>query len=292
MNDATEGLISRVAQTSTQQGTIGKLLLEAGKITAEDAEKIISFQQKNNLRFGEAALELGLVKHEDIQYALAQQFDYPYLLPGQGNFSPDLVAAYYPYSEEVEAFRILRTHLLLRWFQVGHRALCMCGAEGGEGVSYQVANLAVVCSQLGEKTLVIDANLRKPRQHVIFNLGNNRPGLSDMLAGRATNAVYKIPALIDLSVIPAGTTPPNPAELLSRSNFGTLLRELSEIYDIIIVDAPAANLYADTQNIAAITGGALLVSRLNESKIPQMEKAKQLLQTARAEIVGAVLNRF
>ena len=102
MNKMTEnlddGVIGRVGFHPRTQGTIGRLLLDAGKITAEDAEKIIKTQQTEGIRFGEAALKLGLVKQEDIQYALAQQFDYPYLLPGEGNFSPELVAAYYPYS--------------------------------------------------------------------------------------------------------------------------------------------------------------------------------------------------
>ena len=292
MNDITEGLIGRIDEAPQKSNTIGKLLLEAGKITPTDAEKIIKLQHQKNLRFGEAALELGLVKHEDIQYALAQQFDYPYLLPGEGNFSPELVAAYYPYSEQVEALRVLRTQLLLRWFHTGHKSLCLCGAEGKEGVSYHVANLAVVFSQLGEKTLVIDANLRTPKQHAIFNLKNSRLGLSDMLAGRASNAIYKVPSLLDLSLIPAGTIPPNPAELLGRNRFGLLLKDLAEDYDIILIDAPAINVFGDTQNIAAIAGGAVLVIRQDHSRAAQMQKAKTQLLNSGAQIVGTVLNKF
>ena len=271
--------------------SIGKLLLTAGKLSPEDSERVIEYQKVNNLRFGEAALELGLVTHADIQYALAQQFDYPYLAPGKNTFSTDLVTAYSPSSREAENFRALRTQVLLRWFHSGHKAMFMCGAEGGEGVSYQISNLAVVCSQLGEKTLIIDANFRAPRQHVIFNLGTNRQGLSDVLAGRATKFVYKFASLPGVSVIPAGTSPPNPAELLSRRNFGLLLRHLANRYDMILVDAPPVNVYADAQAISAAVAGAVLVARLNVSRIPQLEKAKRLLQSARAEIVGVVLGR-
>ena len=271
--------------------SIGKLLFEAGRLTAEDAERVVEFQRVNNLRFGEAALALGLINQDDIQFALARQFDSPYLAPGQTSFSSDLVAAYSPNAPEAEAFRILRTQVLLRWFNAGNKTLLMCGAEGGEGVSYHVANLAVVCSQLGEKTLIIDANFRTPRQHVVFNLGNNRQGLSDVLAGRATKFVYKFASLPGLSVIPSGTSPPNPAELLSRRNFGVLLRYLSNRYDMIIIDAPPINVYADTQSISAVTKGAVLVARLNASRVAQLEKAKRLLLSTRAEIVGAVLVR-
>lgn len=292
MNDAAQDIVRSIPRTATRHDTIGKLLLTAGKLSLEEAERILQFQKENGLRFGEAALALGLVKHEDIQFALAQQFDYPYLLPGESDLCADLVAAYHPYSQECETFRILRTQLMLRWFQAGERALCVCGAEGGEGVSYQVANLGIVCSQLGERTLIIDANLRKPRQHTLFSIGNNCGGLADMLAGRAGNAIYKVPSLVDLSVIPAGTPPPNPVELLSRSNFALMLHEFSGRYDIIIIDSPAANLYADTQSIASIARGVLLVCRLNSSRISQIEKARQLLLTTHAQIVGAALSNF
>ena len=292
MNDITESITGHIEEAPRKADSIGKLLLEAGKITPADAEKIIKLQHQKNLRFGEAALELGLVKPEDIQYALAQQFDYPYLHPGEGNFSPELVAAYYPYSEQVEALRVLRTQLLLRWFHTGHKSLCLCGAEGKEGVSYHVANLAVVFSQLGEKTLVIDANLRSPRQHRIFNLNNSRLGLSDMLAERASNVIYKVPSLLNLFLIPAGTIPPNPAELLGRNRFGLLLKELTETYDIILIDAPAVNVFGDAQNVAAIAGGAVLVIHQDHSLAAQMQKAKNQLLNSGVQIVGAVLNRY
>ena len=300
-----------VSERQRGAGNIGRLLLEAGKISPEDAAKIIRQQRQSGQRFGEAAVELGFVKPEDIQYALAHQFDYPYLLPGQGNFSSELVAAYQPYSAEAETLRALRTQLLLRWYHRGRKALCFTSAsEGGEGVSYQVANLAVVFSQLGEKTLLIDANLRQPRQHLIFNTGN-RAGLSETLIGRAKNAICKIPAFVDLSVLPAGAIPPNPAELLARntlgqllgdlpdgpdplprSTFGQLLVELSDSYDIILIDAPTLSAYSDAQSISAVAGGAVFVVRQNHSRLARLESAKQLVVATGAILVGAVLSNF
>lgn len=299
-----------VSERQRGAGNIGRLLLEAGKISPEDAAKIIRQQRQSGQRFGEAAVQLGFVTADDIQYALAHQFDYPYLLPGQGNFSPELVAAYMPYSPEAETFRALRTQLLLRWYHRGHKALCFTSASEGEGVSYQVANLAVVFSQLGEKTLLIDANLRRPRQHHIFNTGN-RAGLSETLIGRAKNAICKIPAFVDLSLLPAGAIPPNPAELLARntlgqllgdipegpdslprSTFGQLLVELSDSYDIILIDAPALATYSDAQSISAVAGGAVFVARQNHSRIAHLESAKQLVVATGAKLLGAVLSHF
>ena len=104
--------------------------------------------------------------------------------PGQGNYSEELVAAYQPFSQQVEALRALRSQLMMRWFNETNKSLAVVTANAGEGGSYLASNLAVMFSQLGERTLLIDANMRNPRQHIIFNLKENR-GLSDILAGRA-----------------------------------------------------------------------------------------------------------
>jgi len=176
-------------------------------------------QKEKSLLFGEAALSLGLVTEADIQQVLARQFDYPYLASGQGDFDPQLLSAYQPFSEQVEMFRAIRSQLMLRWFANGNKSLAIACVNPGEGASLFAANMAVVFSQLGERTLLVDANLRNPSQHKIFNL-KGKLGLSDILAERADfEEISKISSFIDLSVLPAGTIPPNPQELLSRSFF-------------------------------------------------------------------------
>lgn len=272
--------------------SIGRLLLDAGKITPQDAERVLKLHKVENLRFGEAAIKLGLVSEIDIQHALARQFDYPYLTPGTGNFSPELVAAYHPFSAQVESLRALRTQLLLRWFHAGHAVLALVGVDGAEGCSFQAANLAVVFSQLGERTLLIDANLRAPRQHQIFNLGH-RPGLSEMLAGRAdASAVTRIPHFVGLSVLSAGTTPPNPVELLTRNALAALLQDFAKQYDVILIDTPPAGAYSETQTLAMSVGGALLIARQDHTRMANLAAAKAALAATGAEIVGAVLSQF
>lgn len=271
--------------------TIGKLLLEAGKLKPQDAERVLRMQKEYNLRFGEAALKLGLVTEEDIQQVLALQFNYPYLPDGHGNFSRELVAAYRPFSEEVEALRALRTQLLLRWFGQGHRTLSIVGAKGGEGASYLAANLAIVFSQLGEKTLLIDADLRRPRQHRFFNLGDSTRGLSDILAGRAgQEAIKPVDAFVSLSVLTAGTLPPNPGELLSsRATLGQLLAQLSVRFDVILIDTHSASQPADFQSVAASAGAALLVTRRNATRMTEVTALKEAALGAGATVVGAVV---
>ena len=270
--------------------TMGRILLDQGKITAQDAERILRLQKEQSLRFGEAAIQLGLISQADMQQALARQFDYPYLAAGEGGYSQALVAAYAPFSHQVESLRALRSQLMLRWFTAGNKALAMVGTNAGDGASYLAANLAVVFSQLGERTLLIDANLRSPGVSTLFNLGG-RMGLSDVLADRADlSSVVRIPAFVDLSVLPAGTTPPNPAELLSRNSLVDMLANLGESYDVILLDTPPASDSADFQTVAARAKGAVVTVRKNHTRLNDVAGIKAMLGAAGAEVVGAVVN--
>ena len=144
--------------------SIGAILVESGKLTQENAEPILRLQQEENLPFGEAAVKLGMLSPKDIQFALAHQYDYPYLMPGDGTVSNELLAAYQPFSPQVEALRGLRSQLLLRWFSGSReqKMLSIVSPGEGEGRSYLAANLALVFAQLGERTLLIDADMRAP----------------------------------------------------------------------------------------------------------------------------------
>jgi chain length determinant protein tyrosine kinase EpsG len=269
---------------------MGKLLLDIGKIGIEDAERIIRLQKTENLHFGDAALKLGLINEADLQQVLSMQFDYPYLQSDQGSFSKHLVAAYQPFSLQVEALRTLRSQLILRWFNEGHKSLAVMSAIADDGCSYLAANLAVVFSQLGERTLLIDANLRNPSQHKIFNI-DQRLGLSDILVGRADlEVVSRVEFFLDLTVLGAGTIPPNPHELLSRSNFIDLLNQEGSNYDVVIVDTAPASKSSDALTVASRCGGGLIVSRLNKTRLSDLENIRDQLTLNGVQIVGAVLN--
>lgn len=275
--------------TPRAERTLGRILLEQGKLSAQDAEQVLRLQKERNLRFGEAAVQLGLITEPDMRQALARQFDYPYLHTGEHGYSPELIAAYDPYSSQVEALRALRSQLMLRWFS-DNKALVVVGADDARSASRLTANLAVVFSQLGERTLLIDANLRDPQVSGLFGL-DNRMGLSDVLADRADlTAVTRIPAFVDLSVLPAGTQAPNPAELLARQHLGNLLTGLSGSFDVILIDVPPANLAADYQAVAARARGALLVVRKHQTRLKDMAAIKTMLVATGAEVVGAALN--
>lgn len=279
--------------SAPRDGSIGAILIDAGRLSAEQAERILRLQKSQGKRFGDAAIELGLLTEDDIRFALASQFEYPYLATDDNSLSHELVAAYEPSSPVVEQLRLLRSQLMLRVFDAESRseALAIISPGQGDGRSFIAANLAIVFSQLGERTLLIDANLRTPRQHEIFKLGNNS-GLSEVLAARANDAavVVKIPTLLGLYVLPAGAVPPNPQELLGRPTFAKSLRALSRDFDVVIMDTPAAGIYADAQTIAVRAGSALMLARKNHSSFPDIVELSSSLRHSGATLVGSVLN--
>ncbi len=185
--------------------------------------------------------------------------------------------------------RAIRSQLMLRWFASGRKTLAIACVNPGEGASLFVANLAVVFSQLGEQTLLVDANLRKPRQHQIFNLPGKQ-GLSDILAGRADlDAIAKVDSFVDLSVLQAGTLPPNPQELVSRSTFDELTDNLARRFDVVLYDVSAFSAGADALAIAVRAGGVLLVTRKNTTSLADISTAAEQLGRVGAEVVGSVM---
>jgi chain length determinant protein tyrosine kinase EpsG len=278
------------AHRPVAERSIGTLLLEAGKITPEDAERIIRYQREHGLRFGDAAITLKIVAEADIQQFIAKQFQYPYLREGEADYPSELIAAYQPFSSEVEALRALRTQLLLRWFGTGRHGLAVIGVgASGKAASLLTANLAVVFSQLGEQTLIVDGNLRSPLMQNTFKLGM-RQGLSDMLAQRdSSETICRIPYFVDLSVLPSGTEAPNPLELLNRSVFQDLCTQLMSRFDVVLCDAPPTGAGSDCFTIASRMGGAVLVATKNVTRHADMQAAAAQLKQSGVTLVGTIL---
>jgi protein-tyrosine kinase len=274
---------------------IGSILAEHGKLDVGDIERVLELQQVKGLAFGEAALSLGLITADDLRYAVAKQYDLPVFSPHDESISSELVAAYEPFHPRAEEVRALRTQLLIRWSKAGvrRRMLAVVSPGAGEGRSYVAANLAVVFSQLGERTLLIDADLRTPRQHRIFNIPDHRIGLSAVLSGRADRrAVVPISEFGTLSLLPAGARPPNPQELLLRPSFAALLEELQAEFDVIVFDTPPAKLYADAQSLAFRAGSVMVLARKDHTRLADTASVIRELSDTGARIVGTVFNAF
>ncbi|HEY6720584.1 MAG TPA: chain length determinant protein tyrosine kinase EpsG [Burkholderiales bacterium] len=273
---------------------IGSILAEEGKLGPEGIEQVMELQQTNGLRFGEAALRLGLITEDDLRCAVARQYDLPHLIPGNESISDELVVAYEPFHPRAEELRTLRTQLLMRWSRAGvkRRALAIASAGAREGRSYVAANLAIVFSQLGERTLLVDADLRTPRQHRIFNVPD-RIGLSAVLSGRADRgAIAPVREFGRLSLLPAGAPPPNPQELLSRPAFGFFLQEMWSEFDVILFDTPPARPYADAQNVAFRAGNVLMLARKDHTRLADTTGVIRELSDTGARVVGTVFNAF
>lgn len=278
-------------KTKSAVNNIGRLLIAAGKLTESDVEKISLEQHAKNLRFGEAAIGLGLLSEEDILHALSNQFEYSYISVENANISPELVAAHQPYSRQGEALRALRSQLMLRWFGNNKKALALTGEPKEHGSSKIAANLAIVFSQLGEKTLLIDANLRNPTQHLLFGL-DNQLGLSSVLAGRISygDAVKKVDSFSNLSILCAGAVPPNPQELLSRTTFIEMQEMIANQYDIILYDTSPASESSDAQIVITRVGGCVMVVHRNVTKMSNALNIKEQIKATGAELVGVVMN--
>lgn len=275
------------------RASIGAILVDSGHISLESAQRVVRLQKELGIRFGDAAVRLGLLSELEIKQALAQQFNYSYLSVDDSSVSQEVVAAFKPFGDVVEQFRVLRSQLMMRWFDAGidRKTLAVVSVERQEGRSVTAANLAVVFSQLGAHTLLVDADLRNPRQHELFSL-ENKQGLSTLLAGRAPlgGIIVPIPGLNNLSVLPAGAVPPNPQELLSRPIFGELIKVLKHQYDVIIIDTAAGGEISDYQTIAKLSGAAVMVARKDMVLASRIQALSGALQYAGVTVVGTVLN--
>lgn len=281
------------ARNATKR-SIGAILVDAGVITVDDVVRIMELQGEQKLRFGEAAVKLGLISEGDMRYALSYQYKYAYLPRASGKHtSNELVAAYKPFSPEVDQLRAIRSQLMLRWFDksLGRAMLAIVGAGRAQGTTYLAANLAVVFAQLGEKTLLIDADMHVPRQHALFHL-NNQLGFSSLLAGRSdvASALHTISFMPNLHVIPAGPIPPNPQELLNRDNLAELLEWAGKTYDIVLIDTSSVSSGADALMVASKAGTALAVACANETKTSEFKSMIADLKRSNITVVGSVLN--
>lgn len=283
-------LSSRIVDPAAKNDrTIGQMLYDDGKLTTEKTDQVLHLQKERGLRFGEAAKLLGFVSEKDVQQMLARQFQFPCLPAEENHLSPDLLAAYQPFSPQVEMLRGVRSEIMLCWLAHGQKSLAVVSATPTETASSIAANLAIVFSQLGKRTVLVDANLREPRLDRIFNL-QGTTGLSDVLAGRAMGPyLTNVAPFDDLSVLTAGTVPPNPQELLSRSAFSSLHEDLTRAFEVVLYDCPSFNAGADAFIIGASAKGFLIVAHKDITCVADLKNISGLVSRVDTEIVGTIL---
>ncbi|GMK49108.1 MULTISPECIES: CpsD/CapB family tyrosine-protein kinase [Paenibacillus] len=202
-----------------------------------------------------------------------------------------VVAEANPTSPISEAYRTLRTNLQYAETDRPLQLLMVTSAGPEEGKSTTIMNLAVTYAQMERRTILVDADLRKPTSHYNFGL-SNRTGLSHVLSGQADlSEVIKETRIKGLDVLPSGPVPPNPSELLGSSRMEELLGKLREQYDMVLIDTPPVLAVADAQVVANKCDGVLLVVNARTGKKQHAIKAKNALQFVQARIVGIALNQ-
>ncbi|MBA3641660.1 MAG: polysaccharide biosynthesis tyrosine autokinase [Acidobacteria bacterium] len=190
-----------------------------------------------------------------------------------------------------EAFKSIRTNVLFSSAEEGTRSIVVTSAGPGEGKSVVASNLAMALAQAGQRVLLIDADMRRPRVHEIFG-GDQEPGLSNVLSGnaKASEGIRKS-TTAGLWLMPAGHIPPNPAELLGSRRYTDFIKSLSLHFDWVVLDTPPVMVVADSSIVANQSSGVVFVVRADHTSRHAVKAAVEQLEAANAHLIGSVLNR-
>jgi protein-tyrosine kinase len=271
---------------------MGSRFIEAGLLTIEQVGRVVELQTSAKIRFGEAAVRLGLLTEQNVQAMLSEQFNYATAQSASVNLDKSLDIALVPFGAEAEAIRQIRAELSIRLSGQEKISLAIVSTTEREGKSYLAASLALAFSQMGKRTLLIDGDMRSPRQHILFGL-ENKTGLSTMLAGRTPIATGALAVgFPHLRILNAGPQPPNPLEILLQPALSNLINQLADDFDVCIVDTPAAQNSSDAQTISQQVGMCLLVARQHYSRLNDLRQTQAQMKTAGAQIIGTVYNKF
>jgi protein-tyrosine kinase len=205
---------------------------------------------------------------------------------------PDLILAHNSDDPRSERLRALRTELLLlHENDRGANVVPVLSACSGEGRSQLAAELAISFAQLGRRTLLVDADMRKPRQHVLFG-ATNQTGLSQAIALNEKPAFHPVNGLPYMHLLTAGPVPKNPLELLSDGRFGNLLTDWRNAYEFVVFDTPPVEQCADGLAVATLAARTMVLSRAKRTTYKSSRGLLRRLRSTQARLLGAVINHF
>jgi receptor protein-tyrosine kinase len=304
-----------VSDTTDSAGEeLAEVLIASGRLSSEDVEAIRLAMQALHLDFFQAALHIGVLTEEDLdrarargrrqgpppgtslianvisRYVREQRALVPHVDRVQPG--PELLIAHRPDHSRSEKIRALRTELLmLKKPGRGATMYTLLSSHPGEGRSLLCAELAIAFAQLGRRTLLVDADLRRPNQHRLFG-SENRWGLSQGLASKQAPYMLGIEGIPQLALITSGPPPPNALELLSNGSFERLVNRWRHQFECVIIDTPAVAQFADGLAVANLAKGVLLLSRSNSTSFKEMRELLRRLASTKSEVLGAVINDF
>ncbi len=207
------------------------------------------------------------------------------------SYPVELITFGHPKSMLSEAYRNIRTSILLSFSEKPPKRIAISSPNPSEGKTTTAINTAIALSQTGAQVIVIDSDMRKPRVHKVFSQENG-VGLSNFLSGNAPlESVIKKSEVPNLCYIPSGPIPPNPSELIGSKLFKSMMESLGERFDHIILDSPPVLGFADTLILSTSMDGVILVALGGKTPRETLQRAKEALLQVNAKILGVVINR-
>jgi protein-tyrosine kinase len=291
---------------------IHKAVVLLYRLSNEAIESINELMHKLHMRFADAALHTGVItqaeldkalewiRHRAVQQSrgiieevLRRQVRREVVLWEGSRLRPCelLLLAHDPTHPRSESIRSLRTELLMRIRNLGNGILALLSPCAAEGRSQLAAELAIAFAQLGRRTLLVDADLRRPRQHVLFGAENDQ-GLAQALVDGGAIHLHGIEGLPQMALLTSGVLPLNPLELLSGVRFERLIAEWRRSFEFVVLDTPAAAESSDAITVAAAAGQMLILSRAGVTPFSALKEMSRKLETTHARTVGAVIGRF
>jgi protein-tyrosine kinase len=290
-------------------------LIAQGKLTPEGAVRIEETMRSMSLGYGDAAIQLGLITRADLEEAneAARQLPpkpsegivegalhrmsftrgLPVKYVGVASGGPSLILLHKPEATYSEQIRALRTELMLlnASSRMGNSLVILSPCQG-EGRTQLCAELAIAFSQLGQRTLLVDADLRHPRIQTLFESNNRYDGLGQSLASGGTPELLSVEKLPHLSVLLAGPSVPNPLESLTNGHFQRQMSDWRKKYNMIIVDTPPITEFADGLAIASFADQVLIVGRSGSTPHKNIKEMLRRMGGTQSRIVGTVINSF
>lgn len=299
---------------SGADGDLQAALLARFGLSAEKMHAVYELMQRGSLSVVEAAQRLGFITQEQVldaiewarrdngtentglvETAMRRIASNRQVMLAQGEKvkpGPHLILAHDADNPRSEKIRALRTELLLlSEASSGANTIALLSACAGEGRSQLAAELAISFSQLGRRTLLVDADLRQPKQQVLFG-STNENGLAEAISRNQKPWFHPVDGLPQLSLLTSGTIPPNPLELLSDGRFARMLQDWRKAYEFVILDTPPIQSYADGLAIATLAGRVIVLSRGQHTSFQETRELMRRLATTQSQILGAVINYF
>jgi protein-tyrosine kinase len=305
---------SKESPVAGTESELEAALLARLKLTPDTVHAVYDLMQSGSLSFAEAALRLGFVTQEQVVDALSGADRRDALENGglietairrisanrqvvlaQGEKvkpGPQLILAHDADNPRSEKIRALRTELLLlSEASSGANTIALLSACAGEGRSQLAAELAISFSQLGRRALLVDADLRQPKQHVLFG-STNQIGLAEAITRNQKPWFHPVDGLPQMSLLTSGMTPPNPLELLSDGRFARLLQDCRKAFEFVVLDTPPVKDYADGLAIATLAGRVIVLGRGQHTSFIETRELLRRLASTQSQILGAVINHF